>query len=193
MWTVKTSQREHTQALQMHCYKGSRALRFSDFIQALASEAGFRNKFMSALRALPFTAFRWETPPLIAERDDRLFECIVHDSPDLDRPANPSDFSAYFTSNADAVSFLNLGADALLVAPCPHSSSTNYAHLAAFQRSAPLQQQHGFWMAVAEAVLDRIGSKPLWLNTAGGGVDWLHMRLDDSPKYYRYSPWRQLP
>ncbi|MEM1154667.1 MAG: hypothetical protein AAGI44_11035 [Pseudomonadota bacterium] len=176
----------------MECYKGSRALGFSDFIQALAREAGFRDEFMNALRALPFTAFRWETPPLIAERDDRLFECIVHDSPDLDGPADPSEFSAYFKSNADAVSFLNLGGDALLIAPCPQSSSTNYAHLAAFQRSASLQQQHGFWIAVAKAVQGRIGSRPLWLNTAGGGVDWLHVRLDDSPKYYRYAPWRDF-
>jgi hypothetical protein len=28
------------------------------------------------------------------------------------------------------------------------------------------------------------------LSTAGGGVDWLHMRLDDRPKYYRHLPWR---
>ena len=35
-----------------------------------------------------------------------------------------------------------------------------------------------------------LGSQPLWLSTAGGGVDWLHMRLDKRPKYYRHLPWR---
>jgi hypothetical protein len=24
-----------------------------------------------------------------------------------------------------------------------------------------------------------------------GGVDWLHMRLDKRPKYYRHLPWRE--
>jgi hypothetical protein len=38
--------------------------------------------------------------------------------------------------------------------------------------------------------LGRHGPRPLWLSTAGGGVDWVHMRLDDQPKYYRHLPWR---
>lgn len=36
----------------------------------------------------------------------------------------------------------------------------------------------------------RLGLKPVWLNTAGGGVPWLHIRLDDQPKYYRYQAYR---
>ena len=28
--------------------------------------------------------------------------------------------------------------------------------------------------------------RPLWLNTSGAAVAWLHVRLDSSPKYYRH-------
>jgi hypothetical protein len=36
----------------------------------------------------------------------------------------------------------------------------------------------------------RLGAKPVWLSTAGGGVSWLHVRLDDQPKYYGFEPYR---
>ena len=35
----------------------------------------------------------------------------------------------------------------------------------------------------------RLGGKPVWLSTAGLGVGWLHVRLDDRPKYYRHAPY----
>ena len=44
---------------------------------------------------------------------------------------------------------------------------------------------------VGGAVQRRLGTKPVWLSTAGAGVSWLHVRLDDRPKYYGYAPYRQ--
>lgn len=35
----------------------------------------------------------------------------------------------------------------------------------------------------------RVGTRPVWLSTAGAGVAWLHVRLDDRPKYYSYRPY----
>ena len=37
----------------------------------------------------------------------------------------------------------------------------------------------------------RLSAKPVWLSTAGAGVSWLHVRLDDRPKYYGYAPYRE--
>ncbi|MEM8561113.1 MAG: hypothetical protein AAGF57_02710 [Pseudomonadota bacterium] len=193
MWTVTTNPLPNSTSLHIRCQRGLTQLCFLEFVRALGEEAEFRNAFLQALRSLPFEAFRWETPPVTANRLDRPFECIVHNSPDLIRPANPDDFSTYLDSKSLAVSFPNLGADALLVAPCPISASANYSHLGAFHRSAPSEQQHGLWTRVADAVRARLGPQPFWLNTAGGGVDWLHVRLDSKPKYYRYSPWRHVP
>jgi len=36
----------------------------------------------------------------------------------------------------------------------------------------------------------RINAKRVWLSTAGMGVSWLHVRLDDRPKYYGHRPYR---
>jgi hypothetical protein len=142
------------------------------------------------MRAAPFVAFRWETPPLTSTTIQQPFECLLHDSPGLDVRADPTDFETYFQPGVEVVNFQNLGADALLIVPCPISKSANYSHIGAFHRSAPHSQQHVFWIAVAQTVLARAGPHPLWLSTAGGGVDWLHMRLDERPKYYRHLPWR---
>jgi len=149
-------------------------------IQVLAS---IREVIQVEMRAAPFVAFRWETPPLTSSNIDQPFECLFHDSPGLDVRADPTDFDAYFQPGIEIVSFANLGADALLIVPCPISTSANYSHIGAFHRSAPLAQLHAFWRTVAQTVLARFGPQPLWLSTAGGGVDWLHMRLDDRPKY----------
>ena len=39
---------------------------------------------------------------------------------------------------------------------------------------------------------DRVNEIPVWLSTAGGGVAWLHVRLDDRPKYYSYAPYKNV-
>jgi len=145
------------------------------------------------MRAAPFAAFRWETPPLTAATLHEPFACLLHDSPELDVTADPTDFQTYFQPGMDVVTFDNLGADALLVVPCPTSSSANYSHIGAFHRTAPASQQHALWILVARSVRARPGLQPLWLSTAGGGVDWLHVRLDRRPKYYRHLPWRHDP
>jgi hypothetical protein len=191
MWTVQREYIEPVGPLQLRFLASDSCLSYAGFLNALAEQATFRELIQEEMRAAPFVAFRWETPPLTATTIDQPFECLLHDSPDLDVPANPTDFQNYFQPDVEVVSFENLGADALLVVPCPISRSANYSHIGAFHRSAPHSQQHAFWITAVRAVQARLGSQPLWLSTAGGGVDWLHMRLDKRPKYYRHLPWRE--
>jgi hypothetical protein len=191
MWTVRRNYPGPDKTLRLRFYAGDECLSYADFLRALAEDAYFRELIQEELRAAPFVAFRWETPPLTTSNIDQVFECLLHDSPDLNVRADPTDFETYFQPSAEVVSFENLGADALLVVPCPISSSANYSHIGAFHRSASHSQQHAFWVAVAQAVRARLGPQPLWLSTAGGGVDWLHMRLDERPKYYRHLPWQE--
>jgi hypothetical protein len=83
--------------------------------------------------------------------------------------------------------FPNLGLDAILVVPYPIAAHSVYAHLATFLRKGPESQRHALWQAVGYTMAQRLSSAPIWLNTAGGGVAWLHVRLDSRPKYYVYS------
>lgn len=150
----------------------------------------FCEAFTATLAGVPFRAFRWETPALNAGRLDRPFEWVVVDDPSLDIAPDTAAFAAHFDKEGDAVSFDNLGGDARLIAPCPQVEPSAYTHIAAFVRHAPSRQHHALWRETARAVDECIGESPLWLSTAGGGVAWLHVRLDRRPKYYAHAPYR---
>lgn len=171
---------------------GGVALRYGDVLALWRYDAGFRAFFISVLAAAPFTAFRWETPPVTTRTLDRPFEFVLLDSPGLEVTADPAAFAAYFENHGeqDVVVFPNLGRDAILVAPLPEGSMAAYAHIAAFCRLGPDTQQHSLWRRVGEVMGDRLSEGPVWLSTAGGAVPWLHIRLDARPKYYGYAAYR---
>jgi hypothetical protein len=143
------------------------------------------------LAGAPYGALRWETPAVSSTTAGAAFECVVLDSPGLDRRPDPNAFAEHFDDDeAAVVRFTNLGGDAVMVVPRPVGNATAYGHLAAFLRRAPPEQRDALWQSVAEAMLERLSSKPVWLSTAGAGVAWLHVRLDDRPKYYGHGPYR---
>jgi hypothetical protein len=164
---------------------------FAEVLRRWRDDEEFRAFFIEQLAASRFSAFRWETPPITAATADRPFEYVLHDSPGLARTADPDAFAAYFGgAKQGVVEFANLGRDAILVVPCPDGPHATYRHLAAFVRQAPEAQKHALWQLVGEAMLRRLSDKPVWLSTAGAGVSWLHVRLDDRPKYYGHAPYR---
>ncbi|WP_339732064.1 hypothetical protein [uncultured Gimesia sp.] len=142
----------------------------------------------------PFSAFRWETPPISTATVNRPFEFVLIDSPGLAGTPDEQTFAAHFrdVQETGIVVFPNLRADATLVVPCPQVVATAYGHLASFVRDAPQSQNRELWKAVGAAMQQRISAKPVWLSTAGAGVSWLHIRLDDRPKYYHYQPYRTV-
>jgi hypothetical protein len=166
---------------------------FAEVIGALRDDAALRAALSSGLAALPYRAFKWETPPVTRATLRRAFECVVLDSPRLARSVDAITFAEHFVETEAVVTFPSLGRDAILVAPCPRGALSSYGHLAAFVRNAPRSQQHALWTRVGDAMDRRVGDQPVWLSTAGGGVAWLHVRLDDHPKYYGYAPYRVYP
>ena len=63
-------------------------------------------------------------------------------------------------------------------------------------RGAAKEQQQLLWSLVAEQLQMRLysgpRSSPVWLNTDGSGVPWLHVRLDSKPKYIKHAEYRAL-
>lgn len=148
--------------------------------------------FNRTLAAAPYGAFRWETPALTAATMDSPFEFVVVESPGLISRADAEPFQRHFSGiDHGVVSFPNLSGDAVLIVPTPQATPDTYAHLASFLRQAPEAQRLSLWPVVAESLMRRIGDKAVWLSTAGAGVAWLHVRLDDTPKYYHYRPYRE--
>lgn len=169
-------------------------LSYLEVLNLWQTDAEFRSYYTGLLAASPFSAYRWETPAVTRSASDQLFEFVLLDTPKFStRSTDRKTFENYFTtddSDGGIVSFMSLGGDAQLIVPSPRADNKAYGHLAAFLRQAPLPQRDAFWRVVSEAVQSRIAEKPLWLNTAGGGVAWLHVRLDSRPKYYAYAPYK---
>jgi hypothetical protein len=192
MWTVRSEELTGARGLRFTLTLDSRPASFADVLRGWQGDEGFRSLFNALLADAPFAAFRWETPAVSAATVARPFECVLLDSPGLARRPEPEAFAEHFSGAAGGVvSFANLGGDAILIVPCPVAESSAYGHLAAFVRLAPERQRQALWLAAGEAMGRRVGAKPVWLSTAGAGVSWLHVRLDDRPKYYGYGPYRQ--
>ena len=179
------------QGVRVRLEAHGKALSYRRVLSGWRETGASRALFSELLANMPYTALRWELPPLTRARLSSAFECVVLDSPGLDHLADPSPFAEHFkrAGGRAVITFDNPGGDATLVVPCPESPRDGWTHLARFVREAPLAIQHALWRRVAEAALARLGTRPLWLNTAGGGVDWLHVRLDQQPKYYAWRPY----
>jgi len=171
-------------------------LSFGQVFELWRDNKTFRDFYTSLLKNAPFEAFRWETPPVSTENQHEGYEFVILNSPYLPNSANPNPFREFFQEpgkNEGVVVFPNLGKDAVLIVPMPECDVDTYAHMAPFLRNADDDQIQALWMAVGEAVCKHISSRRwLWINTAGGGVSWLHVRLDSRPKYYQYGPYREL-
>jgi hypothetical protein len=119
---------------------------------------------------------------------------VLLDSPHLSRRPDLSAFAEHLDgTTSPVITFPNLGGDAVLVVPSPVGDLSAYGHLAAFVRQAPAAQRAALWLAVGNAMGERVSERPVWLSTAGAGVPWLHVRLDDRPKYYGYTGYRTPP
>ena len=173
-------------------FDGASPVSFADAIHGWQRDPEFRDFFIGLLKWAPFPVFRWETPPVTVANADRPFEFVLLDSPEIALYPDPGAFAGHFDGiePGAVVEFANLGHDATLVVPGPDEAGSDFGHLASFMRNSRASQQHRLWEAVGAAMQRRIGSKPVWLSTAGGGVAWLHVRLDDRPKYYGYAPYR---
>src|SRR5262249_48176776 len=153
----------------------------------LAHDLNFRTDLTGILSAATYSAFRWETPPVNSTCVGRPFEFVLLDSPYLAAiDAEPAVFGHYFEvapHGIDVLPIPTLGKTAILVVPRQLGEPRTYGHLAAFVRGAPESQIHHLWQCVAETVRSRLSAQPIWLSTAGGGVAWLHVRVEAAPKY----------
>lgn len=193
MWTSRVEQLPRASGIRYEVAFNAKPATFGNVLQAWQQDEAFGSWFNSLLAASPFTAFRWETPGVNEASLDRPFEFVLLDDPRLARQPDANAFARHFPNASEGVAaFANLSGDAVLVVPAPLTDNNAYGHLAAFVRQAPEKQRHALWRAVATEMVERLRDRPVWLSTAGAGVSWLHVRLDDSPKYYGHRPYRQM-
>lgn len=162
---------------------------YRQLIAALAGNANFRQWFNSILADAPLESYRLETPALSMQTLDNKFEFVLINAVGLlSRSTDSLTFNHYFQQTDElVVEFKSLGGDATLIAPVPHAGHEIYNHLAVFARNAPESQIDALWQMAGDVMNRDTGTQPLWFNTEGGGVAWLHVRVDTRPKYYGYA------
>ncbi len=161
------------------------------WVSLIINSSTFRSFYSDILFSSKFKGFFWEVKPVNVATLKNDFEFVIIDSSAVaSLKKDDSSFKSYFKENEMVTSFLNIGKDANLVVPCPISEGTDYAHFASFLRTANQDQIESVWKKIASVYIDKTNEKPLWLSTSGLGVSWLHIRLDSTPKYYQYQPYR---
>jgi len=170
-----------------------RPLSFGDLIDRWSVDQAFCCEFTKLLAASPFPAFRWEMPALTPTSRLAPAEFVVIDTPAFARRrSDRRTFAGKFdpARNEGIVTFANLSGDAQMVVPSPLNPEDDFGHIAAFLRTASTAQTNAFWRTIGGLMSQYTGDPLVWLNTAGGGVAWLHVRLDSRPKYYHHTPYR---
>jgi len=137
MWSARTEKLSHGFIFRVD--HEHRPIAFADVLRRWQDDPVFREFFIALLADAPYSAFRWETPPVTSGTSDRPFEFAVLDSPELETEPDLDAFAEHFRSAAgdDVISFPNLNHDAILVVPRPLGDSSAYGHIAAFVRKAP--------------------------------------------------------
>lgn len=155
----------------------------------------FCESFVQLIRDFPSEALFFECTPITqASYDVKPFEFVLISSGALASiRADVVSFADYFKPETSVTSFTNLGKDATLIVPCKDVDDIDvqlYAHIANFFRSTKTKKILDILQLMGEVVQQKLNEegrnpdKKLWISTSGLGVYWLHIRLDDKPKYY---------
>lgn len=185
---------DHGRVLHFRLLLDGQPLSWSGVIRRWQGDESFRRFFISILADVSFPAYFWETQPVTKSTLDQDFEFVIVEARQLAGvPTDKQAFASHFSSaqaGSSVIEFPNLGGDASLVVPCPLEPLSAYSEIASFARNAPSAQQHQLWKMVAATLERKMGTQPVWLNTSGTGIYWLHVRLDSTPKYYTHAPYR---
>lgn len=143
-----------------------------------------RNNFAESLKNIhyefgfmefPIYEATKQTTFLIIDASNK-FKNKIHDS---------SVFNSYFTNDKLCITTLNLKKDALMVIPTINGGNTNYLNILSFIRTANYKQIDALLCELGIQVCKQIKiNKPIYVSTHGLGVYWLHIRIENTPKYY---------
>lgn len=167
-------------------------LGFARALDLLEDSRDFRDFVGELIVACDCAAIRWECPPVTRATLGRGFEFVLVDDPLLDAAPEPAVFAPYFEGlppDTLVTAVPNLGRTARLVVPRAGADLAAGVHLKAFLLGAPRAQVDQLWRCVVQTVRQDLSNRPLWLSTAGGGVNWLHVRIEGEPKFYVHRPY----
>ena len=173
-------------------------LTYKNFYNLIKISPKLINDIISILKTSPFESYYLEFNPvswnLLAER---CFEFVITKTTGFIIKTDMMTFGEtnINTNSNNIYTFPNLSKKSILVSPCyNHNYNINiYNNIGTFMRSSNLEQQFLLFSTVFAELLTQLKKNKnnfLWLSTHGKGVAWLHVRIDDNPKYISYQPYK---
>jgi hypothetical protein len=132
----------------------------------------------------------WRTSVLKSKKDLEYKEEFLEDERLLNAKEDSTPFLEHLNKKKDekyAISFPNLSGDTTLVIPIPRKIK-KFTNLFYFMNKASEIQKRELWKKVAlEANKMLKDNDNIWISTHGLGVNYLHVRICNNPKYYENS------
>jgi len=129
--------------------------------------------------------FQWNTSVLKNNGNTPYKQTFQIDN-NLAQIQSIEEFNKHFknSKNKYVVAFPNLSGDTILVCPMPINKK-NYVTLKDFIDNASITQQKEFWKKVAICAKQFMKThSKVWVSVHGLGVNYTHVRISPSPKYY---------
>ena len=154
---------------------------------------------------IPYSTFFWEVVPVNSSNlQSTIFEFVAIEASlmhlkSTNLLAFDSQFSENICNSPTVIEFMTPSLapkQTNLVCPArdPRVTVDTYRSISSFFRGASVEQINKLLRLTANQVLDRIvtfgENANVWLSTAGYDVAWVHIRIDQSCKYYRYGPYK---
>ena len=173
-------------------------LSWRQIAQQLVDSSPFRNLWNQTLAtpnslASKLEDYQWKPIPIHPCSLELPFFAVL--VPTNFATANPRAYQSHFaalTPNRQVAVFPNLSGTSTLVSPasCRQPHARQFGHLAEFCRTAPSDLVDEFWHCMGTLALEQSQSEqPVWCNTHGHGVPWLHVRFDPNHKYASFPPY----
>src|SRR5689334_2603762 len=110
MWSIRSIKLAGIQALRFFVELDAKPASFADVVHGWQQDAAFRSMYNDTLAGAPFSAFRWETPPVTTATVTQPFEFVLLGSPLLKQRLEPEAFAEHFNRSpeAEVVEFPNL-------------------------------------------------------------------------------------
>ncbi|MEM9929699.1 MAG: hypothetical protein AAF840_07770 [Bacteroidota bacterium] len=180
--------------VQFTLHEDRQPLTFTQVVQHWISTPAFRDFYTDLVLEHGDVGCFWEHPRLHQGTAGKPYECVITRTAAFGRyAANFAPFQRAVQAGARISVFPNLNGEALLIVPNKTiAGAFNGRDLVAFLQTAPADLIHELWQTIGLQVEDALaeGSRFQFLSTHGLGVLWLHVRLEERPKYYHHRAYR---
>lgn len=159
---------------------------FENFFKLLVTNQIFRETIINIFVNSEFEYVYWQFPTYsTSTKNNQAQFDLVYSTPF--KSANPSDFADKFVGKAqgEIVVFKNKSGDTDLISLAPtKSSDINFtcSDVMSFMVKSHQMLKSNLLISIGTEMLKK--KNPCYLSTHGKGVEWIHIRMCNKPKYY---------